>query len=187
MALRVDHVPQSWRRGATQPAAPPIQGNRAAFPAPRWHLAGFGGAVAGKRGDICGTQSRLAPVGNACENPAAPAKRHAVVKKLVRFLIRGYQWMISPMIHFVGGPGTGCRFTPTCSQYFLEAVERHGVWRGGWMGIKRICRCHPWGKTGYDPVPGGEDAKDATHCACHSAASGHKSPPASSQPGQPHS
>jgi putative membrane protein insertion efficiency factor len=76
------------------------------------------------------------------------------MKSVVRIAIRGYQKFISPVIHFAGGPGSGCRFTPTCSEYFLQAVEAHGVLRGGWMGIKRIGRCHPWGGSGHDPVPG---------------------------------
>lgn len=49
---------------------------------------------------------------------------------------------------FLGGQ---CRFQPTCSQYMLDAVEKYGPWRGGWRGIKRILRCHPWGGCGYDP------------------------------------
>jgi putative membrane protein insertion efficiency factor len=73
------------------------------------------------------------------------------MKFLVRLLIRFYQRFISPVIHLT--PGSGCRFTPSCSAYFLEAVETHGVLRGGWMGLKRIGRCHPWGGFGHDPVP----------------------------------
>lgn len=75
------------------------------------------------------------------------------MKQIVRFFIRGYQRFISPVLHFVGGPGSGCRFTPTCSEYFLQAVEKHGVLPGAWLGILRIFRCHPWGGQGYDPVP----------------------------------
>jgi putative membrane protein insertion efficiency factor len=51
------------------------------------------------------------------------------------------------------GPGSGCRFTPTCSAYFLEAVETHGFVRGSWLGLKRLARCQPWGGAGHDPVP----------------------------------
>ncbi len=75
------------------------------------------------------------------------------MKLLVRLLIRFYQRLISPVIHFIGGPGSGCRFHPTCSEYFLQAVEAHGVLRGSWLGLRRIVRCHPWGGSGDDPVP----------------------------------
>ncbi|MHC4996389.1 MAG: membrane protein insertion efficiency factor YidD [Planctomycetota bacterium] len=57
-----------------------------------------------------------------------------------------YRHTLSPFI------GRSCRFQPTCSQYMLDAVARHGPWRGGWRGIKRICRCHPWNDGGYDPT-----------------------------------
>lgn len=62
-------------------------------------------------------------------------------------LIRLYQWTISPLL------GPHCRFHPSCSQYALEALERFGVLRGGWLAVKRIARCHPWHPGGYDPVP----------------------------------
>ena len=75
------------------------------------------------------------------------------MRYLIYAIIRFYQWVISPVIHTICGPGSGCRFTPTCSQYFLEAVMKHGALRGSWLGIKRICRCHPRGGFGEDPVP----------------------------------
>ena len=75
------------------------------------------------------------------------------MNRVVRFLIRAYQYTVSPVFSFLAGPGSGCRFTPTCSQYFLEAVETFGVVRGTWMGLKRLARCHPWGGQGFDPVP----------------------------------
>ena len=66
-------------------------------------------------------------------------------------LVRGYQWAISPWL------GPRCRFDPTCSNYMITAIERFGAARGGWLGLKRILRCHPWGGTGYDPVPEASD------------------------------
>jgi putative membrane protein insertion efficiency factor len=72
---------------------------------------------------------------------------------LIRILIRGYQILISPILTFIAGPGSGCRFDPTCSQYMIEAVEKHGVLRGLWLGLRRLMRCHPWGGKGFDPVP----------------------------------
>ena len=69
--------------------------------------------------------------------------------KLVRF----YQIVISPVLHFVTGPFSGCRFSPTCSQYFIDAVRVHGALKGSWLGVCRIGRCHPWGGQGFDPVP----------------------------------
>ncbi|MGA2695453.1 MAG: membrane protein insertion efficiency factor YidD [Terriglobales bacterium] len=71
-------------------------------------------------------------------------------KSTVLALLRGYKWAISPML------GPACRYVPTCSEYALEAVERHGAWRGGWMAVWRVMRCHPFVKGGYDPVKLGE-------------------------------
>lgn len=65
----------------------------------------------------------------------------------VLLLLRGYKRCISPLL-----PGA-CRFHPTCSEYCREAVERHGFVKGGWLGIRRLARCHPLGKGGFDPVP----------------------------------
>lgn len=62
-------------------------------------------------------------------------------------LIRFYQGAISPLL------GARCRFTPTCSAYGLEAVKKHGPWKGGRLALKRILSCHPWGRNGWDPVP----------------------------------
>ncbi len=70
-----------------------------------------------------------------------------MIKKLMILLVRGYQRFLSPMLPNV------CRYRPTCSEYFIEALQIHGVIKGSWLGIKRILRCHPWGGSGYDPVP----------------------------------
>jgi hypothetical protein len=71
-----------------------------------------------------------------------------LVKKLMIFLIRTYQLTLSP--RFSHG---ACRYTPTCSQYTLEAIQIHGPIKGAWLGFKRIMRCNPFFKGGYDPVP----------------------------------
>ena len=73
------------------------------------------------------------------------------ILKLLAFpiilLIKIYQLVISPILP------PSCRFTPTCSHYSLEALKKHGLLKGGWLSLKRILRCHPWGGSGYDPVP----------------------------------
>lgn len=61
--------------------------------------------------------------------------------------VRAYRLIASPWV------GHGCRFQPTCSAYALQALEQHGAFRGGWLTLKRISRCHPWGGSGFDPVP----------------------------------
>jgi putative membrane protein insertion efficiency factor len=68
-------------------------------------------------------------------------------RKTARLLIRFYQRFISP------GLPPSCRFTPSCSAYALTSIERYGLFRGGWLALKRIGRCHPWSPGGYDPVP----------------------------------
>ncbi len=62
-------------------------------------------------------------------------------------LIRVYQLFVSPLL------GNHCRFYPSCSQYAREAIERHGAWRGSWLAMRRLSRCHPWHPGGVDPVP----------------------------------
>jgi len=70
-----------------------------------------------------------------------------MLKKLMILLIRFYQKILSPLLPNV------CRYTPSCSEYFIQALQIHGVMKGSWLGIRRILRCHPWGGKGYDPVP----------------------------------
>jgi hypothetical protein len=76
------------------------------------------------------------------------------IKKLFKLLaiplillIKIYQILVSPLFP------PSCRFTPTCSHYSIEALKKYGILKGGWLSIKRILRCHPWGGSGYDPVP----------------------------------
>ncbi|MEN3371694.1 membrane protein insertion efficiency factor YidD [Dechloromonas sp. ZS-1] len=69
------------------------------------------------------------------------------MKRILIGLVRVYQYAISPLL------GRNCRYFPTCSDYTVEAVQKYGAMRGGWLGAKRICRCHPWHPGGYDPVP----------------------------------
>ena len=66
--------------------------------------------------------------------------------RLLRAAVRAYQRVAS-------GRPSPCRYVPSCSTYAVEALERHGAVRGGWLATRRICRCHPWGNHGYDPVP----------------------------------
>ena len=90
-----------------------------------------------------------------------------VAQRVTVQLLRGYKWMISPLFP------PACRYVPTCSEYAMEAVERHGVLRGGLLAIARLLRCHPFVKGGYDPV-----VKLSTRCehsieAAYDAALGH--------------
>jgi putative membrane protein insertion efficiency factor len=69
------------------------------------------------------------------------------VSKIFIGLVRFYQLSISPIL------GQNCRYTPTCSQYSIDAIKKYGPFKGGWLSIKRIFSCHPWGGHGHDPVP----------------------------------
>ena len=71
----------------------------------------------------------------------------SILARFCLVLIRGYQLTLSPLLP------SGCRFTPSCSRFTYEAIERYGAFKGSWMGAKRILRCHPLHKGGYDPVP----------------------------------
>lgn len=69
------------------------------------------------------------------------------------YAVRFYRYAISPLL------GMHCRYDPTCSSYAIEALQTHGVLRGSWLAARRIGRCHPWGGSGFDPVPGNEKSK----------------------------
>ncbi len=73
------------------------------------------------------------------------------MKNLAKYVLLApiivYRYTISPML------GPNCRFSPSCSEYAVEAINKHGAFKGGFLTIKRLGRCHPWGSSGYDPVP----------------------------------
>ncbi len=75
------------------------------------------------------------------------ADRPSIAARALILLVRGYQAALSPLM------GGHCRFDPTCSRYAIEALRTHGALRGGWLTTRRVCRCHPLGGSGYDPVP----------------------------------
>lgn len=85
------------------------------------------------------------------------------MRQLLIALIRFYQLALSPFI------ASGCRYTPTCSSYAIEAVRSQGIFRGSWLAIRRIGRCHPGYEGGYDPVPGSESS-DCLSTTCKSSA-----------------
>ena len=80
-------------------------------------------------------------------SPSLVQRISALVAGLMLALIGFYRRFVSPML------GPRCRFTPTCSAYGLEAIQKHGPWKGGWLTVKRLLRCHPFTPCGCDPVP----------------------------------
>ncbi|HEV8389809.1 MAG TPA: membrane protein insertion efficiency factor YidD [Dongiaceae bacterium] len=85
----------------------------------------------------------------------------AILRAALIAPIRLYQWTLSPLL------GVNCRYAPSCSAYAIEAIATRGALRGGWLALRRILRCHPWGGSGYDPVP---QDNPAAHRDCHHAA-----------------
>lgn len=79
--------------------------------------------------------------------------RVSFLAHVAALLVRVYQLVLSPLKYALFGSMSGCRFQPTCSCYARESLLRHGFFRGGWMALRRILRCHPWHPGGYDPVP----------------------------------
>ena len=79
--------------------------------------------------------------------------RHSLMVRAMTLAIRAYQLTLSPVLSFLFGATGGCRYTPTCSVYAVDALREHGAVAGTALAAKRICRCHPWGGCGHDPVP----------------------------------
>ncbi len=79
------------------------------------------------------------------------------MRKILILIIRGYQIVLSPLM------GPHCRFYPSCSCYAQTALQRYGVIKGGWLGLRRILRCHPWHPGGVDPVPEQDDLRNTLH------------------------
>lgn len=74
------------------------------------------------------------------------------MRALCIFLVRVYQYSLGPLLRVLNG-GPMCRHTPSCSNYAIQAFRKHGVFKGFWLSLKRLLRCHPWGTSGDDPVP----------------------------------
>jgi putative membrane protein insertion efficiency factor len=81
-----------------------------------------------------------------------------VLSAVLRGLIRAYQLVVSPLLL------PSCRYLPSCSEYAAEAIATHGAPYGAWLALKRLLRCHPWGGSGWDPVPGRTDPASHRHC-----------------------
>jgi putative membrane protein insertion efficiency factor len=85
--------------------------------------------------------------------------RQSVLSAVLRGVIRAYQLLVSPLLP------PSCRYLPSCSDYAAEAIATHGAFYGAWLALRRLARCHPWGGSGYDPVP--RRADPALHRHCH--------------------
>ena len=92
------------------------------------------------------------------------------VQGILVLCVRVYQRVVSPALTVVFGPLAGCRFEPTCSHYAVEALHQHGALRGSWLATRRLCRCHPWGGCGHDPVPQTQSCMDSFKTVFPSAA-----------------
>jgi uncharacterized protein len=96
----------------------------------------------------------------ACEASPMPRKRPGIAVTAVMRLLDLYHALMAPFL--AAHSGSSCRFEPTCSRYAKTALARHGLWRGGYLSVRRLARCHPWGSYGYDPVPQGPPLKSGS-------------------------
>jgi len=83
--------------------------------------------------------------------PAGPPQPRSIALTVAGSVLDLYHALMAPFL--AAHSGSGCRFEPSCSCYAKTALGRHGLWRGGWLAMRRLIRCHPWGGSGYDPVP----------------------------------
>lgn len=90
---------------------------------------------------------RLAPEVGTAPGEKTASRLAVYARRLAKAPIHAYRWTLKPLI------GWECRHLPTCSEYALDAIETNGAWRGWWLAISRVCRCHPWGTSGFDPAP----------------------------------
>ena len=89
----------------------------------------------------------------------------SLLSEILILAIRVYRLFISPAQLFLFGPSGGCRYQPSCSEFAVEAIQTHGAWRGSVLTAGRICRCHPWGGCGHDPVPKPAAERSPAHFA----------------------
>lgn len=144
------YFPAGRRRSRAQSDAAQDSGDfpDAASVHPTGHMAGRNGQTRRGIGAIRrGSGRMVAPGGAALYFP------RLLMKSILLALIALYRLLVKPALQFIAGPGGSCRFTPSCSRYCEEAIRTHGAIGGGLLGLKRICRCHPWGGQGCDPVP----------------------------------
>jgi putative membrane protein insertion efficiency factor len=97
--------------------------------------------------ESCGRTRRVSWRRHSAFSPMNP------LPQILILLLRVYRVTLSPAIAFLFGASGQCRFEPSCSCYAMEALKTHGALAGGWLAAKRVCRCHPWGDCGDDPVP----------------------------------
>jgi putative membrane protein insertion efficiency factor len=121
---------------------------------------GSGGAGAGRPSIPCDEEFRDCLSRSEALFPGVRALANAgsrgcslIMRRVLVMLVHGYRWILSPLKVGLLGPGARCRFEPSCSEYAVQAITCHGAWSGSLLAVRRICRCHPWGGCGYDPVP----------------------------------
>ena len=141
--LRLRHPQTSGKRRAAQQSEAALERDPQTAAVARRLRPGDLGAAGGNASDVLRLENGADDVAEA----RASAGRPGLAARVCLLLIRFYQRAVSP------GLGRVCRFEPSCSHYSYEAIERHGLLRGVWLGVRRLLRCRPFGGSGYDPVP----------------------------------